>query len=1763
VWFARTIVRDSYTKAKNQFPEIEIELLYNKTLYFAAKELTEIFKKKYKPSEDEREAVSGLLNDIEKGLTPENVRKNLTERVGKIETGWGIFDFVGPVYTVFLEILLKRKSVLNEMTLKNAAKSGCVDAVKYLLKTQYENSTLPNKNFNEAIEIATRQLNKFTNVNDEYRRYKSILELLSSKPNNKEQAFLNDYNQQIGSGHNPAAPSVTAAPSSSAQEPQQKSAEASSSEGVAQATPLGSSPASAADPLSFRHKPVETPVTINGSLPVTLSPSLSTITPDTLEQATDDAAKNTTCCQDSPITQTIKEGAAYFELSEELYQQGLLVAIHGGFYQELLYLLNLYPGEQVILSNSPSVVLAFLESQKVQELIKSYKQELKKLNEEPPNSSLGNLSPYAPLLALAQQSGQLSSMQGLIFKLSQQLSHGSSIPWISATLQQAIDSGTLFMSDLVDLTDLRSQIQENLKNSFVHLQEAECRVQTLRLCGWHFLEGEMASLCQVLKMPRQIPEVQQTIQSELQNTSGVRTLDLSRVDLKKGDVQQLAEMLKVNRSLTSLILAECKLNDNDVRILVNALENSNTSLIRIDLSHNPQVTVDSAQRLLALVQTGHIPLQKLELDGNTQIVFWTRQIQKALEVTDSHLANNENQAERNFLFAVQEENRSLEIFANTAPVREGSVSDEATLTDELARQQALNKKEQDDLSVKITQFEDKSGFELELSQLKQKVRDLENYYDELAYLCEAKRQRYQDQQEFRKQGQENLWVYYCTLAQRMEEIFIASKAESSELMAKTTMAGNFKNAALGITLASKAIGTIVKLSEEVLKGVAVIGNVAEWLNEKRQHNAISHNISRLGSLSDCKKAAYYVARHLTNRYAGQCLQISQDPTRGRIKQTKELLETTILAKKISSPIVLFAECAVQRMLSALMADCIKVPNNDAKNSTQEISEWLGEQLVDEVSKPLTETGTLANKVSLAGESLYQRLCAWFALNTIQTTDGREWIISQVYTHAGIFAGERKFIDYPFDNKAADGKKPKPRTNHWRYDFRRGTEDEAKVLDYRNLQEIINQLVAENRLLLQLTPPMGELPVQPSTSNDQPSVNSVPIASEFSSAQATTTDQPKAVSVQPPISCESQAQANHSSVNLSSQRTSSIPRQYVQMMDPMYWYQDVEVNRLLRIVSGDQDRVVMAQTPFIEVQTREGVPCREANARYIQFFEDSIRNALEKGKPTLIPINTISTVITSGDHGLPVQGIGGVHWTLLVLQPNQNERHRPDIQYIDPFGNGSGEDRDMIKDAVNINDPDFTQSHSYRILNLIKKTKTKHQQIINPKTFIVTGLQQQDNGLDCGPYLIENAIAVLNKQKRVTTNIQTVRERHVKWLQDEDDVTPDVARAKITSEAPKLAATQVPAQSTSTADTAKQWVIPAASSSAKVGETRQKKSKGGGKHTAANTEPSPQKAFPSSGSSTESKNYASPTASSTNQMSNDVFLQFVRTVLENFKSKLKKDLIQILDNLNKTLSEEIKEKIKNEISADLKSSVEKQLQGLIESLQAQGLGVSKNNAIQKNESNEVVNAHQLNSTESKLSELEMLKETRLSTKGIEELCSLQEKIDKVDSKVTTEQQWQDIKKSLQAEFEKQLQKQIEELKKQFQVQLESEEKASLNAINELQNQLILEKAAHDSETVALKKQLQEQGERIQRLEQALNMQPVQEFLADVRQCVERPVALPPELPANQAIVAAPSEIVVQQNDQQSITEAITLGFQTMKSTGSSSDPKMAISRRRTI
>jgi Ulp1 protease family, C-terminal catalytic domain/Leucine Rich repeat/Tetratricopeptide repeat len=1216
----------------------------------------------------------------------------------------------------------------------------------------------------------------------------------------------------------PASSSAADNPSSSGQESQQKSAKTGTSrpaEGTAPSRSYPASSSAADNPSSSgqesqqKSAKTETSHPAEGEAPSRSSPASSAPPDDPSSSAQEPAGVSATPGQDY-IRQIIQEGAAYFKLPEKLYQQGLLVAICEGFYQELLYLLDPQLVEQVDLSSLPSAAptLTFLESQDVR-LIKSYEQKLKELNKENPNSSSENLSPYAPLLALAQKSGQLSSMQGLITKLCEQLPE-KSIPssWLSETRERTIKNRTLLISDMVDLSDWHPQ-EIDFTHSFAHLQKAGCRVQTLRLCGWHFLEGEMASLCQALQMPRQVG-VGQNVQSAPQNTSEVRTLDLSRIHLKKEDVKQLADMLKVNRSLTTLILAGCKLNDDAVKALAGALKDSNTSLIRIDLSHNPQVTVDSAQVLLDLVQAG-MPLRTLELSGNTEIAFWNRQIQKALEVTNDHLADAKIQAERNFFFALLEERQS----ANTAPVLEGSVSDEGQLPDtkiadslEVTPDEATLEKEltqqQGKILQEITRLKNQSGVECELAKLNQRVKDLEDHYEELGHLCEAKKQRYGDQQKFRQS--ENLWVYYCALAQRMEEIFIASKAESSLLMGKTTMAGNFKTVALGIILASKGIDMIVKLSEKAVKGVAGVASAAEFLNEQRQHNIVER-VSLLGNLSDCKKVAYYIARHLTERYAKQCMQISPDPTSGWGKLAKEWFQTNVLAKKIPSPIALFAECAVQRMLYALMADWIKVPNDK-----QEVSEWLGEQLVDEVSKPLTETGTLANTVSLKVQSVYQSLCAWFALNTIQTNDGKEWIIPQIYTHTGIRVEGIEYID-PNDSEVIEDRTdntPESKTNYRLYGCYEGTMDKVTLCGYKELSK--------------------------KTSNEKKPV--AEIAQQ--STQTNTAGQSKVASAEPPVSSKNQAQTNHSSESLPSHQASSIQsiNKYTMITKSEYWYQDKEINHLLLIASEGQAQVAMTQTPFIKAQDEKG-PCPEVDAGYIQLFQEAIQYALEKDKPTLIPINTISTV-TLDDHGLSIH-IEGTHWVLLVLKPNPNLRHCPDIQVIDPFGNGDGKDKDMIQDEVNINDHNVTQSHSYRILNLIKQVK--HQdQTVNPNTFLVSGLQQQDNVYDCGPYLIENAIAVLKSQRRKKyTDMQAVRERHARWLQEDDvdHANRQGTEAKI-AEASKPAAAQVSAQSTPTADTAKQGVPATASSSTvKVGETVSGRNKVGGKNTVV-TESSSQK-----------------------------------------------------------------------------------------------------------------------------------------------------------------------------------------------------------------------------------------------------------------------------------------------------------------------------------
>jgi hypothetical protein len=416
---------------------------------------------------------------------------------------------------------------------------------------------------------------------------------------------------------------------------------------------------------------------------------------------------------------------------------------------------------------------------------------------------------------------------------------------------------------------LRPRIKENLKDSFAHLEKEQCRVQTLRLCGWRFLEGEMESLCQALQSPRQAFIAEQGVQQSAQrNIPRVTTLDLSRVNLGKEDIKGLAEMLKLNRSLTTLILRNCQLDDGGVKELASALNSSHskTSLIRLDLSNNAQVTVESAQVLLDLVRS-NTPLLELELDRNTEIAFWNRQIQKALEVTGSHLADKKIQAERNFFFAIHEEIKNdqetspLQGFVNgTVPSADESVQlltetkdllevtpDEAILEAKLTQQRTLNEQKRDEISQEIEQLNSQDRtpqLEETLTRLEQQIQDLKEHHQELAKLCEAKKQRYSAQQELKQLGKENLWTYYCTLAQRMEEIFVASKAESSLLMGKTTTAGIFKSLALSFALVGKAVNMIFGYSGYVMIPMAAGETVGEWLNVTSDDNLsrISQNI---------------------------------------------------------------------------------------------------------------------------------------------------------------------------------------------------------------------------------------------------------------------------------------------------------------------------------------------------------------------------------------------------------------------------------------------------------------------------------------------------------------------------------------------------------------------------------------------------------------------------------------------------------------------------------------------------------------------------------------------------------------------------------------------------------------------------------------------------------------------------------------------------------------------------------------------------------
>jgi hypothetical protein len=604
-------------------------------------------------------------------------------------------------------------------------------------------------------------------------------------------------------------------------------------------------------------------------------------------------------------------------------------------------------------------------------------------------------SPAAPSLALPSPNSAKETPIGEANNtIAEQSSNRTETDQQKQAAHVGLDSTFLLNREVLDLSDQHPL--DNLSDVFARLAEAQCRVQTLRLCGRRFLKGEMISLCQALQLPRLVvkqsaPTAEQGVHGvqSAENTSlGVMTLDLSRVNLGKEDVKRLAEMLKVNRSLTTLILAGCKLDDDAVKELVDALKYSHTSLISIDLSSNPQIANKGAKRLISLIKNSSV--RELKIQGDTRIShFWVTLMQQALDKTPMDGVEVAD-AVQNIRFTVLQE--AEQTASSSKSIEENP---EAAFNEELAKQRAVNIKQRTKIEEDIKQSAAKQPSTPELSEeiaeFKQELRVLRAYYDELALLCDAKKQRYRDQQEFRKAGK-NIWVYYCMIVKRMEEIMIGSKGKASQFTGHGSSSGKFKVAALVTGLTTNLVSSIVNIPATVLEGIGFgfVRHTLEQLDEMRQHNLIKR-ISYLGNLSDCKKAVYYVARHLTQRFANECLLISEVSSPSFCKSVKEWAQKNILADQILSPLELFAEYAVQRMLDALLDAQIEKP----EDIRQEVSQWLGDQLLAEVSKPLTETGTLINSMQLKGQSIIQQFYAWLKLNTI-IIDGKERTIPEIY-----------------------------------------------------------------------------------------------------------------------------------------------------------------------------------------------------------------------------------------------------------------------------------------------------------------------------------------------------------------------------------------------------------------------------------------------------------------------------------------------------------------------------------------------------------------------------------------------------------------------------------------------------------------------------------------------------------------------------------------------------------------------------------------------
>lgn len=240
-------------------------------------------------------------------------------------------------------------------------------------------------------------------------------------------------------------------------------------------------------------------------------------------------------------------------------------------------------------------------------------------------------------------------------------------------------------------------------------------------------------------------------------------------------------------------------------------------------------------------------------------------------------------------------------------------------------------------------------------------------------------------------------------------------------------------------------------------------------------------------------------------------------------------------------------------------------------------------------------------------------------------------------------------------------------------------------------------------------------------------------------------------------------------------------------DNNYLYTDLQIHSLLQLQLKNisNTNILSAQSPFLNNNLKK---------IFIDEITKAIVDAALKRIVTILPLNSVRQA------NLDTYGLGvdvGVHWVAMSIKCDEKDETIL-VKFIDPLGaveKGSykkldGERRKTFiyeKTNEDFSMPNLLENmemsakfslhpNADELIKILKNEVVPElkKQIIGKKLkFIVMGMHQQDNGVDCGPYIVEDLVSeVLNKKYPEKNSAPKLREKHKELIRNKSNDNND-------------------------------------------------------------------------------------------------------------------------------------------------------------------------------------------------------------------------------------------------------------------------------------------------------------------------------------------------------------------------------------------------------